>query len=59
MKSEVFWDKMSSNYDNQVKKYQQIYTDTIERTKKYLEKEDIVLDFACGTEIKLGIFQVL
>lgn len=49
MKSEVFWDKMSSNYDNQVKKYQQTYTDTIERTRKYLKKDDIVLDFACGT----------
>ena len=51
MKSEVFWDKMSSNYDNQVKKYQQTYTDTIERIKKYLKKDDIVLDFACGTGI--------
>jgi len=32
-------------------KYQQTYTDTIERTKKYLKKDDIVLDFACGTGI--------
>jgi 2-polyprenyl-3-methyl-5-hydroxy-6-metoxy-1,4-benzoquinol methylase len=52
MKSEVFWDKMSSNYESQVKKYQQTYTDTIERTKKYLKNEDIVLDFACGTGIE-------
>ena len=51
MKSEGFWDKMSTNYDNQVKKYQQTYADTIERTKKYLKKDDIVLDFACGTGI--------
>ena len=51
MKSEGFWDKMSSNYDKQVKKYQQTYADTIERTKKYLKKDDIVLDFACGTGI--------
>ena len=51
MKSEVFWDKMASKYDNQVKKYQQTYTDTIERIKKYLKKDDIVLDFACGTGI--------
>ena len=51
MKSEVFWDKMSSSYDNQVKNYQQTYTDTIERTKKYLKKKDVVLDFACGTGI--------
>ena len=51
MKSECFWDKMSSNYDNQVKKYQQTYADAIESTKKYLNKDDIVLDFACGTGI--------
>jgi len=51
MKSEVFWDKISSNYDNQVRKYQQTYTDIIERTKKHLKKDDIVLDFACGTGI--------
>jgi len=51
MKSEGFWDKMSSNYDNQVKKYQQTYADAIESTKKYLNKDDIVLDFACGTGI--------
>jgi len=51
MKSEGFWDKMSSNYDRQVKKYQQTYADTIERTKKYLKRDDIVLDFACGTGI--------
>ena len=52
MKSEFFWDKISRNYDNQVgKKYQQTYTDTIEKTKKYLNKSDVVLDFACGTGI--------
>jgi ubiquinone/menaquinone biosynthesis C-methylase UbiE len=51
MKSEFFWDKMSSRYDNQVKKYRQTYRDTIERTKKYLDKDDVVLDFACGTGI--------
>ena len=51
MKSEFFWDKMSSSYDNKVKRYQQAYADTIERTKKHLKKDDIVLDFACGTGI--------
>ena len=51
MKSERFWDKMSSNYDKQVEKYQQTYADTIERTRKYLKKDDIILDFACGTGI--------
>lgn len=51
MESELFWDRMSSRYDSQVKKYRQTYRDTIERTKKYLDKDDIVLDFACGTGI--------
>lgn len=51
MESEFFWDRMSSRYDNRVKKYRQTYRDTIERTKKYLNKDDAVLDFACGTGI--------
>ncbi len=51
MKSEKFWDMMSSNYDNQLKKYRQAYMDTIKRTIKYLGEEDIILDFACGTGI--------
>jgi len=50
-KSELFWDKISNKYDNQVKKYEQTYYKTIDKTKKYLDKNDLVLDYGCGTGI--------
>ncbi|KPL08041.1 hypothetical protein AMJ86_02135 [bacterium SM23_57] len=50
-KSEKFWDKISNRYDNLLKKYEQTYIKTIENTKKYLNNNDIVLDYACGTGI--------
>jgi len=46
-----FWDKLSRKYDNQVKKYELTYQKTIEKTNKYLGKDDVVLDYACGTGI--------
>ena len=52
-KSEKFWDKISAKYDNQLKRYRWTYLKTIENTKKYLDKNDIVLDYACGTGIIL------
>ena len=58
MKSDFFWDKLSKSYDSKVEKYQQTYTDTIERTKPYLNKNDILdLQEFCGKLIKLGIFE--
>jgi len=50
-KSEKFWDKRSKEYDKQEKKYEQDYNKIIENTKKYLNTNDIVLDYACGTGI--------
>jgi ubiquinone/menaquinone biosynthesis C-methylase UbiE len=52
-KSEKFWNKISDNYDDQLKRYERTYLKTIENTKKYLDKDDIVLDYACGTGIIL------
>ena len=49
--SEKFWDKISAKYDHQLKRYEQTYLKTIENTKKYLDKIDIVLDYACGTGV--------
>jgi len=51
-KSEIFWDKISNRYDNRIKKYEQTYIKTIENTRKYLNKNDIVLDYACGTAMR-------
>lgn len=48
-KSEKFWDKSASNYDQEEKKDEQTYLKIIERTKEYLKNSDTVLDFGCGT----------
>lgn len=49
MNAEKLWDKLSVNFDKRVKKHKQTYIKYIEKTGKYLNAKDIVLDFACGT----------
>ncbi|NOQ27253.1 MAG: methyltransferase domain-containing protein [Bacteroidales bacterium] len=49
MNAEKLWDKLSVNYDKRVKKHEQTYIKYVEKTRKYLNAKDIVLDFACGT----------
>jgi 2-polyprenyl-3-methyl-5-hydroxy-6-metoxy-1,4-benzoquinol methylase len=48
-KSEKFWDKSASKFDQKGKKDEQTYNEIIDRTKKYLKTSDTVLDFGCGT----------
>jgi ubiquinone/menaquinone biosynthesis C-methylase UbiE len=48
-KSEKFWDKSASKFDQAGKKDEQTYIKFIDRTKKYLKTSDTVLDFGCGT----------
>lgn len=48
-KSENFWDRTAGKYDQEEMKHSQTYIRTIEKTKKYLKMNDIVLDFGCGT----------
>ena len=50
-KSEKFWDNRSKEYDKQENKYEHDYSKIIERTKKFLNLDDIALDYACGTGI--------
>jgi 2-polyprenyl-3-methyl-5-hydroxy-6-metoxy-1,4-benzoquinol methylase len=50
-KSEKFWNKRSKEYDRNEKKYEQDYNKLIENMKTYLEINDIVLDYGCGTGI--------
>lgn len=45
-KSEKFWDRLAKNFDKGGEQYEQSYIDTITR---YLDRNDVVLDFACGT----------
>lgn len=48
-KSEIFWDKTASKYDQLEKKDEQTYTHIIKRTKTHLKISDIVMDYGCGT----------
>lgn len=48
-KSEIFWDKRSSKFDERSKHFEQTYIKTIENTKPHLTSHDIVLDYACAT----------
>ena len=48
-KKEKFWDRIAKNYDIQVNEDDQTAIKIIELTKKYLHKDDILLDFACAT----------
>lgn len=46
-KSIKFWDALSKNYDKNAK--DTTYDTIIANTPKYLNKEDVILDFACAT----------
>lgn len=48
-KSERYWDKTASKYDQIEMQDEQTYIDIIKRTKTYLKTNDIVLDYGCGT----------
>lgn len=46
-KSEFFWNRLAKNYDKQAK--DKAYKLIIDKSKKYLKANDIILDFACAT----------
>ena len=48
-KSESFWDKSAKGYDKEEMKDRDGRVKILEKTKKYLHKEDCVLDFGCAT----------
>lgn len=48
-KSESFWDKTASKYDQLEMKDEQTFNNIIKRTKTHLKISDIVLDYGCGT----------
>jgi len=48
-KSERFWDKTASQYDQIEMKDEQTYLQIIPRTKTHLKISNVVLDFGCGT----------
>lgn len=48
-KSEEFWDKSADNYDKTEERFEFIHHRSREKTKKYLQATDVVLDYGCGT----------
>lgn len=48
-KSKNFWDNASKNYDKTEERFEYIHHKSRENTKKYLEKDNVVLDYGCGT----------
>ena len=48
-KSERFWDKTASKYDQIEMKDEQTYNQIIRRTKTHLNISDIFMDYGCGT----------
>ena len=44
-----FWDKNAKRYDQIEKKSEDVNKDLIARTSKYLDPNDLVLDFGCAT----------
>jgi ubiquinone/menaquinone biosynthesis C-methylase UbiE len=44
-----FWDRQSRNYDKTESKIEQLRVKVVEKSKKYLNASDIVLDYGCGT----------
>lgn len=47
--SAKFWDKLAKKYAKQPIKDVHAYNQTMERTKAHLSKDDVVLEFGCGT----------
>jgi 2-polyprenyl-3-methyl-5-hydroxy-6-metoxy-1,4-benzoquinol methylase len=50
-KPEKFWDKVAKNYLREEKKDELNTDKIIEKTKKYLDKNFVVLDYGCGPGI--------
>lgn len=48
-KSEKFWDRVSSNFDKQDISNNKEHIKTVETVKKYLNGNEIVLDYGCAT----------
>ncbi len=52
VKSDKIWDLLANNYDESEKNFEPIHISTVENTRRYLNPDDIVLDFGCGTGTK-------
>ena len=50
-KSEKFWDRSAKEYETKEIKWEKIYNKAVENTKKYLNSNHILLDYACGAGV--------
>lgn len=48
-KAEKFWDNASKNYDKTEERFEYIHNRSRENAKKHLNRNDVVLDYGCGT----------
>lgn len=48
-KPQRFWDSASKNYDKTEQRFEFIHHKSRENTKKHLKKDNVVLDYGCGT----------
>jgi len=48
-KSEKFWNRTAQKYNRKEKNEESTYGDYVEKINKYLNKDDSILDFGCGT----------
>ena len=51
-KAQKFWDKQAKRYDSNERQFEPVYKDIIARTSKYLNLNDIALDYGCATGTK-------
>jgi 2-polyprenyl-3-methyl-5-hydroxy-6-metoxy-1,4-benzoquinol methylase len=47
-----FWDKQSKKYDKSEEQFEPAFVKILEKTKKYVKKNDVLLDFGCATGSK-------
>ncbi len=52
VKSEKIWNLMADSFDEGEKNFEPIHKRTVEKTKNYLDLNDVVLDYGCGTGSK-------
>ncbi len=51
-KTVKFWDKQATNYDKSEERFDPPFVKILNKTKKYLKKNDIILDLGCATGSK-------
>ncbi|NMB78225.1 MAG: class I SAM-dependent methyltransferase [Methanomicrobiales archaeon] len=54
--SEMFWDMIAQNFDQQAKDFEETHSRTLANTEKYLKQGDCILDFGCATGTDAMVF---